>query len=169
MKSSTWLPPSACWSCFYLLQNLPVTQLFIRHLKYRAGWKHKLHIKVIYFYLHSMKGKHKRLPGGWTRTPAFSFLTGHGYQLTACKVSFCILICVFLKADTPPSILSISLRSYSREHGLLEHDFSKGSPAPVYNHRSATLLQLSLPLADEHSLIQQMLPECPSEMEQEQL
>lgn len=46
MKSSTWFPPSACLSCFYLLQNLPVTQLFIHHLKYRAVWKHKLHIHI---------------------------------------------------------------------------------------------------------------------------
>lgn len=97
------------------------------------------------------------------------FLTGSRYIQTAYKVSFCILICVFLKPDTPPNIVPISSKSCCREHGLLDHDFSKGSPASVSNPRSATLLQLSLPLAGEDSLIQQMLPECPSEMEQEQL
>lgn len=51
----------------------------------------------------------------------------------------------------------------------MEHDFSKGSLASIYNHRSATPPQLSLLLADEDSLLQQMLPECPSKMEQEEL
>lgn len=38
MKSSTSFSSSVWLFFFYLLQNLPVTQFFIHHLKYRVGW-----------------------------------------------------------------------------------------------------------------------------------
>lgn len=170
MKYSTWFTSSVCLSCFYLLQNLPVTQFFIHHLKYTAGWKDTNYIlRLCISSSTAWKANTKDCQEAWHVPLLSHFWQDIDTTWQQTKFPFVYWFVYFLSKTHHQTLSPYPLRPYCRDHGLLEHDFSKGSVASVYNHRSATLLQLSLPLADKDSLIQQMLPECPSEMEQEQL
>lgn len=48
IKSSAWFSSSVWLVCFYLLKNLPVTQFFVHHLKYIAGWNYANYILRLY-------------------------------------------------------------------------------------------------------------------------